>query len=276
MSTTTVVEHLLTEFVRMDKKQFIEAIQALKALPKRKFKQTYDFIINLKQLDLKKPEEQIETWVKLPFDKGKPTKIGALVGPELQESAKTNCDLVIMHDKFPNYAANKKEVKKIARQFDYFIAQANIMPDVAKTFGRVFGPRGKMPNPKAGCVVPPNANLKTLTENLRKTIKVSAKLQPSVKVMVGKEDMLDEQVADNIMAVYSSVLQKLPQEKNNIKSVLLKLSMSQPVTITEEGIKMPQPKAEAPKETPAAPAEAKPKKVKKAKKAEATPGEAAE
>jgi large subunit ribosomal protein L1 len=241
----------------MDKKTFIEAIQALKALPKRKFKQTYDFIVNLKQLDLKKPEEQVETWVKLPFDKGKPIKIGALVGPELQEAAKANCDLVIMHDKFPSYAANKKEVKKIAGQYDYFIAQANIMPDVAKTFGRVFGPRGKMPNPKAGCVVPPNANLKALAETLRKTIKVSAKLQPSVKVMVGKEDMPDEQIADNMLAVYSSVLQKLPQEKNNIKTVMLKLSMSQPVTITDEGIKMPKQKTEAP-----AAKEPKPKKAK--------------
>ncbi|MEM3154260.1 MAG: 50S ribosomal protein L1 [Candidatus Woesearchaeota archaeon] len=264
----------------MEKKQFIEAIQALKALPKRKFKQTYDFIINLKQLDLKKPEEQVELWVKLPFEKGKPTKIGALVGPELQEQAKANCELVIMHDNFPQYAANKKEIKKISRQYDYFIAQANIMPDVAKTFGRVFGPRGKMPNPKAGCVVPPNANLKVLTENLRKTIKVSAKLQPSIKVMVGKEDMPDEQIAENMMAVYSNVLHKLPQEKNNIKTVMLKLSMSQPVTITEEGIKMPkvekpaEKKKEAPKEKKEEAERSN--KAKKAKKADDAPGEAAE
>lgn len=252
----------------MEKKQYIEAIQALETFPKRKFKQTYDFIMNLRQLDLKKPEEQVETWVKLPFDKGKPTKIGALVGPELQESAKANCDLVVMHDRFPNYAANKKEIKKISRQYDYFIAQANIMPDVAKTFGRVFGPRGKMPNPKAGCVVPPNANLKALTENLRKTIKVSAKLQPSVKVVVGVEGMPAEQVAENMMAVYSAVLQKLPQETFNIKTVMLKLSMSKPVTITEEGIKMPKAEAaEAPAEKKEEAAE-KPKKVKKAKKAE--------
>jgi len=246
----------------MDKKLFIEAIQALKALPKRKFKQTYDFIMNLKQLDLKKPEEQVELWVKLPFDKGKPTKIGALVGPELQDQAKANCDIVVMHDKFPTYAANKKEIKKIARQYDYFIAQANIMPDVAKTFGRVFGPRGKMPNPKAGCVVAPNANLKTLTETLRKTIKVSARLQPSVKVMVGKEDQADEQIAENMLAVYTSVLQKLPQEAFNIKTIMLKLSMSQPVTITEEGVKLPQPKAEITEKKAA-----KPKKAKKPKEA---------
>ena len=227
----------------MDKKQFIEAIQALKALPKRKFKQTYDFIINLRHLDLKKPEEQVEVWVQLPFDKGKPTKIAALVGPELADQAKANCDFVVTHDNFPRYAANKKEIKKLSRTYDYFIAQANIMPDVAKTFGRVFGPRGKMPNPKAGCVVPPNANLKQLAERLRKTIKVSAKLQPSAKVIVGTEDMPDEQVADNMQAVYSNVLQKLPQEAFNIKSVLLKLTMSQPVKITDKGIEITKQEA---------------------------------
>ncbi len=229
----------------MDKKQFIEAIHALKALPKRKFKQTYEFIINLRNLDLKKPEDQIELWVKLPHDKGKPTKIGALVGPELAAQAKTTCDVVILHDEFARYAANKKELKKIARTYDYFIAQANIMPDVAKTFGRVFGPRGKMPNPKAGCVVPQNANLKVLTENLRKTVKLSAKLQPSIKIMVGTEAMTDEQVAENMQTIYTNVYQKLPQEAFNLKSVLLKLTMSKPVKITEEGIEMP--KAEAAK-----------------------------
>jgi hypothetical protein len=78
--------------------------------------------------------------------------------------------------------------------------------------------------------------------------------------------MPDEQVADNMLAVYSSVVQKLPQEAFNIKTIMLKLSMSQPVTITEDGIKMPKPKAEAPKEAPKteAPAakEPKPKKAK--------------
>ncbi|MCX6708580.1 MAG: 50S ribosomal protein L1 [Candidatus Woesearchaeota archaeon] len=217
----------------MNKKQFIQAIQTLKALPKRKFKQKYDFIMNLRHLDLKKPEEQVELWVKLPYDKGRPTKIGALVGPELAEQAKTTCDTVVLHDNFSQYT-DKRKMRKLAREHDYFIAQANIMADIAKTFGRIFGPRGKMPNPKAGCVVPPNANIKALVEGLRKTIKVSAKIQPSVKVMVGNEDMPDEQIAENCLAVYTNVVHKLPQEAFNIKSVMLKLTMSKPVKITEE------------------------------------------
>jgi len=224
----------------MDKKQFLSAITAVKTFPKREFSQSYEFIINLKDLDLKKPEEQVELWVQLPHDKGKPTKIGALVGPELAEQAKAACDNVVLHDNFARFAANKKDVKKLARTHDYFIAQANIMPDVAKNFGRIFGPRGKMPNPKAGCVVAPNANLKTLCEKLRKTIKVAAKIQPSIKVMIGTQKMTDEQIADNMQAIYSSVLQKLPQETSNIRSVLLKLTMTPPVKITQEGIIVPK------------------------------------
>lgn len=216
----------------MDKKQFIAAIAKLRQSPKREFKQTVELIMNLRGLDLKKPEHQVEFWAPLPHDKGKKIKIGALVGPEMAENAKANCDVVITHENFKTYT-DKKQIKKLAASCDYFIAQANLMADVAKYFGRYFGPRGKMPNPKAGCVVPPNANLKVLTDRLRKTIKISAKLQPSIKIAIGKEDMKDEDLAENMHTVYTNVLHALPQEAFNIKNVLIKLSMSNPVKVEE-------------------------------------------
>ncbi|RJQ21844.1 50S ribosomal protein L1 [Candidatus Woesearchaeota archaeon] len=240
----------------MNKKTFTQAADALKALPPRKFKQTFEFIINLRDLDLKKPEHQVEQWVQLPSGKGIPVKIGALVGPELAEQAKAACDTVIVHDDFSTFANDKKAIKKLAATHDYFIAQANLMADVAKTFGRYFGPRGKMPNPKAGCVVPPNANLKVLAEKLRKTVKATAKMQPSVKVVVGTQDTPSDQVADNMLAVYSSVIPKLPGETANIRSVLLKLSMSPPVKILADSIVAPKAAATEP------PAEKKPSKKK--------------
>lgn len=230
----------------MNKKTFTQAADALKALPPRKFKQTFEFIINLRDLDLKKSEHQIEQWVQLPSGKGIPVKIGALVGPELAEQAKATCDTVIVHDDFPTFANDKKAIKKLAATHDYFIAQANLMADVAKTFGRYFGPRGKMPNPKAGCVVLPNANLKVLAEKLRKTVKATAKTQPSIKVVVGTQDTPSDQVADNMLAVYNSVIAKLPGETANIRSVLLKLSMSPPVHILQDKIIAPTPTAEEP------------------------------
>jgi large subunit ribosomal protein L1 len=282
----------------VSKEEFVQTLQQVKASsPKRKFSQSVDLIFNLKDLDLKKPEEQLDVWVPLVNPKGKIIKIAALVGPEMQEQAKANCDTVIMHDDFKRYEGKKKEIRKLAKTHDLFIAQANIMPDVAKFFGRVLGPRGKMPNPKAGCVVPTNANLKVLTERLKKMLHVVAKIQMSAKCSIGKEDMPDDKLIENIMAVYNTVLHALPQEQNNIKSILLKLSMG-PVfkvgaTAEEKAGKKvaartqraaegaeklaAEKKQDAAKEKPAekapeqAPAEEKPKKAAKprAKKAEA-------
>jgi large subunit ribosomal protein L1 len=238
------------------KEEFIQTLQQVKAnSPKKKFSQSVDLIINLKELDLKKPEEQVDVWVPLVNPKGKTIKIAAFVGPEMQEQAKANCDLVIIHDDFKKYEGKKKEIKKLAKTNDLFIAQANIMPDVAKYFGRVLGPRGKMPNPKAGCVVPPNANLKALTEKLKRTLHVVAKIQMSAKCSVGKEDMPDDKLIENIMTVYNAVLHALPQEINNIKSVILKLSMGPPfkvgATAEEKAGKKKAAHAVANKEAPA-------------------------
>ncbi len=272
----------------VSKEEFIQTLQQVKASsPKRKFAQSVDLIINLKELDLKKPEEQVDVWVPLVNPKGNVIKIAALVGPEMQEQAKANCDLVIMHDEFKKYEGKKKEIRKLAKTNDMFIAQANIMPDVAKFFGRVLGPRGKMPNPKAGCVVPPNANLKALTEKLKRTLHVVAKTQLSAKCSIGKEDMPDEKLIENILLVYNAVLHALPQEINNIKSIILKLSMGPPFKVgataeeragkkkaahavanKEAPEKKEEPAKEAPKEKPA---EEKPKKAPKTKKAEAKP-----
>lgn len=216
------------------KEQVVSTLQKLKEIsPKRKFSQSIDLIINLKDLDLKKPEEQLDTWVPLPFPRGKTTRIAALVGPELSEQSKANTDTTILHDEFKRYEGKKKEIKRLAKTHDFFIAQANIMPDVAKYFGRVLGPRGKMPNPKAGCVVPPNANLKALTDKLKKTIHIVAKTQLSAKCSIGKEDMPTEQLAENTMAVYNAVMHSLPKEANNIKNALLKYSMGPVLRIGE-------------------------------------------
>ena len=157
----------------MDNKRLKEAVSKLKDSKKRNFKQTIDLIINLKQLDLKKPEHQVEFFLQMPNGKGKLSKVCALVGPELGDQAKKTMDNVVMVSEFDKYQKDKRLTKKLATNNDFFVAQANIMPKVATAFGRVLGPKGKMPNPKAGCIVPPNANLKQVYDKLQKTVKVS-------------------------------------------------------------------------------------------------------
>ncbi|MBN2142648.1 hypothetical protein JW711_04930 [Candidatus Woesearchaeota archaeon] len=215
----------------MNKDQVIEAIKKLKKeSPKRKFSQSVDLIVALKDLDFKKSEQQVDFFVTLHHDTGKKRKICALVGAELMDEAKKVFDEAIMVDNFGQFT--KQKAKKLANDNDFFIAQATIMTKVAATFGRYLGVRGKMPNPKAGCVVPPRgANLKALYDRLQKTIKVTARKVPLIQLRIGMESMDDEQVADNIIYLYDQLIHHLPGEQNNIQNVFVKLTMSKPVKL---------------------------------------------
>jgi len=217
----------------MNKDQILETLKLIRENSKqRKFPQSVDLIINLKGLDLKKPEQNINTFATLPFLGGKTNKIGALVGDELQNKAKEVCDFVINKKDFSKYSENLKELKKIAKNVDFFIAQANLMNDIAKFFGKTLGPIGKMPNPKAGAVIPPMAlDVKPLVEKLKKTVKVQTKNEQSIKTIVGKENMKDDDIAENILAVYNLVLHSVPNEIHSIRNVILKLTMGKPVIV---------------------------------------------
>lgn len=219
----------------MDRKEIIEGIKKLRAnAEKRKFSQGVDLILNLKELDLKKETDKVNSFITLPHTLGKRVKIGALVGEALSTKAKESCDRVILVDEFKKL--DKKTVRKLAKEIDYFIAQADIMPQVASTFGKVLGPRGKVPNPKAGCVLPPTAEVRPVVERLQKTVRVQTKNEPTIKVRVGSEVAKDEELVENIHALYVGVLAVLPQEKNNIKSVVVKLTMGKPVYLEEKKI----------------------------------------
>ena len=211
----------------MNQKEILEAIQKLrKDSKKRQFNQTFDLVMNFKGLDLKNPDHNINTFLQLPHSKGKQNKIGVIVGKELGGKVKDECDEVI-HDKdLSALSQDKKKLKKLAKGVDFFMAQADIMPKIATSLGRVLGPMGKMPSPKAGCIVPPTIpSLKPLVDKLRNTVKLQTKNEPGIKVSVGKEDMKDEEIAENILAIYNHIIHLLPQETQNIKNAFVKLTM---------------------------------------------------
>ena len=214
----------------MNKEDILNTIKSVRDnSPKRKFTQGFDLIINLKDIDIKREDQKVNTFLILPCSLGKKVKTTALVGQELIAKAKV-CDKTVVLDDFKKQ--DKKALKKLAEETDYFIAQANIMPQVAATFGKILGPRGKMPNPKAGCVVPPIIpDLKPIVEKLQKTIKLETKNEPTLKLRIGSESSKDEEIAENILSVYNNILTALPQEKNNIKNMVLKLTMGKPFII---------------------------------------------
>ena len=159
----------------MNKKIILDSIKKLREIsPKRNFKQSFDVSINLSNLSPKKSDDKIDLFVQLPHPRGKDVKICALVGKELESKAKI-FNNVVLEEEFPIYKKDKKKIKKLARSCDFFVAQSNLMPQVAMAFGKVLGPLGKMPNPKAGCVVSPTAILEPLTAKLNKIIHLETK-----------------------------------------------------------------------------------------------------
>ena len=265
----------------MERKEILEAIKFVKQnSKKRKFSESLELIINLKGLNLKKENEKILNFVTLPHERQKKVRIVALVGQELSTKAKAVCDSIILLEDFKKQ--EKKTIRKLAKKTDFFIAQANIMPKVAATFGRILGPRGLMPNPKAGCILPPTAEVKPLAEKLKTLIKIETKNEQTIKASIGLSTIDDEKLADNALAIYSSTLASAPQEKNNIKNIILKSTMGKPFVVGQkqkpiqeepkQEVKLGEPKQKAPveekkkapKEEPAK-KEAKPKEKPAAK-----------
>ena len=214
----------------MDKEKIKNALDKLKAdSKKRNFKQTVDLIVNLKGVDLKK--DKVEYFVDLHYDMGKKVKICALVGPELYDQAKKSLDNAVRTDEFPNYAKDKKLSKKLAKGYDLFLAQANIMAQVAASFGRTFGPLGKMPNPKAGCVVLPTANLSQIYDKMQKLVVIKCIKTPVVQISLGVEDQPEEKLIDNILTVMNGLENSLPNHMNSIGKTFIKFTMSKPIEV---------------------------------------------
>ena len=213
----------------MDKQILEKTLANLrKEAPKRNFNQSVELVVNLHNFDIKKVP--VSGSVVLHVGTGKKIKICALVGDELLPECKKSFDKVVAKDQFNSL--DKKQIKHLAKEYDFFVAQANIMGDIAKYFGKALGPRGKMPNPKLGCVVPTGStNLKSLYDKLQKTVKFAAKNQMIIHCLLGKESMKDEELTENALTVHNAILALLPQGQNNIKNVFLKFTMSKAIEV---------------------------------------------
>jgi large subunit ribosomal protein L1 len=202
--------------------QLEKALSELRKEKQRKFDQTVDLIINLKNFDPKK--HQINLFVIVPF-KIKERKIAGFF-----ETKVKGID-VITPEEFKKYS-EKKEIKKLVRSYDFFISQSNLMPKVASFFGRVLGPAGKMPSPQLGILN--EVNEKTI-EEVKKKIENSIKLkvkEASIKVAIGKQSMKDSEIIENCVSFYNSVLKFLPKGKENIKNIEIKFTMTKPIKIS--------------------------------------------
>lgn len=194
---------------------------------KRKFNQSIELILKLQDIDMKSQEARIQEVVELPHALEKPNKICVIATGELAMKAKrANADHVIERAELEGLAGKKQEMRKIANNYDFFIAEAPLMPLIGKTLGSVLGPRGKMPVP-----VPPTADIAGLITKHRKTITLRLRNQPALQSRIGMENMKDEEITDNIMLVLRVLEGKLKRGMKNIKFAYIKTAMGAPVKI---------------------------------------------
>ncbi|MCW3997493.1 MAG: 50S ribosomal protein L1 [Candidatus Bathyarchaeota archaeon] len=212
----------------LDKKTLLTTVKEAKSKSKeRKFTQSVDLILDIKELDMKAPEGRIQQIVELPHVTGKPNKICVFATGELALKArKSKADIVIEKAELEGIYGKKKQLRKLGNTYDVFIAEAPLMPLVGKTFGPVLGPRGKLPIP-----VPPNVDISEVIKKHRKTVMIRMRNQPIIQCQIGTEDMKDEELADNIQAVLRFLDGKLKRGLKNIKFLFIKTSMGTPVKI---------------------------------------------
>jgi len=197
-----------------------EALKSLRNQEKRKFIQTVDLIVNLKNFDPRK--ESINSFVQVPNPSEK--KICGFL------TKKSSYIDTVTKEQFEKFK-KPSEIKKFAKKYDFFIASAGLMGAIATTFGRILGPMGKMPSPQAGIMpVENDASIKQIVDKMKRLVRVRTK-EKSIKLPVGKEDLPDEKLKENIESVLKSVEGILPRNKENINNVLIKLTMSKPARI---------------------------------------------
>jgi len=205
----------------MEKQDIISALAELRKNEKRKFNQSVDLIVNLMKFDIKK--ENVNVVVTIP-NAIKEKSVCAFL-----EKKSSLVDTVTRLE-FDSYK-DKKKLKNLAKNYDFFISTAKLMPAVATNFGRILGPFGKMPSPQLGIMMDDSENsIKNMLGKMNNIVKIKTK-EPSIKLTIGKEEMDDEKIAQNILIVYNAILNALPRKMEQMKNVMIKFTMTKPVKI---------------------------------------------
>ncbi|MBY9009361.1 MAG: hypothetical protein KGD74_05810 [Candidatus Lokiarchaeota archaeon] len=208
----------------------------------RKFDETIDLIINLKDLNLNDPKQRIDKEIVLPnniITSDKP-KVCVIASDEILLEARNlgletidNDGLVQLNNE------EKKDKKKFVKKYDFFIVEDKMMPSVARYLARFLGPLGKMPKPFPsgyGIISSPE-DLKIAIERYLKIIRITLKKQLLIQVKIGKKSMEKDRVFENLKTVVDYVADQMPHRYNNIKSMFLKTTMGHPIKIDEQFLK---------------------------------------
>lgn len=196
-----------------------DAVSLLKKTSTAKFDETIDLASRL-GIDASIADQNIRGTVSLPHGTGKSVRVVVFAeGDKAKEAEEAGADFVGTDDL----------VEKIADgwlEFDATIATPDLMRSIMPKLGRVLGPRGLMPNPKAGTVT------MDITDTLQ-NIKAGQieyrveRLSGIVHVPIGKTSFDEPQIKDNLMTVMDVLVKARPSSTKGryIRSVAISSTM---------------------------------------------------
>ena len=201
--------------------QILELVKrAREASTKRKFTQTAELTLVLKDIDVKKGFNLNEV-VALPHKPTRQPSICVIAAGDMGSRAKkAGVDRVMEPQELDRLGTNKREARKVVRAHDFFLSDTAQMATVGRSLGQFLGPKGKMPTP-----LPYGAPVENIANRFRTSVRIKAKSQLNLSTKIGDEKMEDSQLAENASAVISAVEKKLPQGDKNIRNAMVKFTM---------------------------------------------------
>jgi large subunit ribosomal protein L1 len=192
--------------------------ELIKEVPGRNFVESVDLVINLKNVDMKNPNNRIKEEVVLPEGLGDDVKIAVFAKGDLAERAKKMGVTVLSEGDIDTLGKSKSEAKKIARECDFFLSEPQFMSLIGRKLGQILGSRGKMPSPIV-------SDIEEIIERLKRSVRLNTKDNLTFHTKIGKTSIEPEKLAKNFEAIVDRVISRLNDGKANIRSIYLKTTM---------------------------------------------------
>ena len=208
----------------------------------RKFDETIDFIINLKDINLNDPKQRIDKELIVPNDviAGEIPNVCVIASDEILSGAKKlGLDTLDLEGLTALDREEKKNKKKFVKKYEFFIVEDKRMRDVARFLARFLGPAGKMPKPfPSGYGIISSLNdLNTAIERYKKIIRIQVKKHPVVQIKIGKKSMEMDKIFQNMKTVVDYVADRMPHKFNNFRSMFIKTTMGPAIKLEEKFLK---------------------------------------
>ena len=207
-----------------------EAVGVLQQMPPAKFDETVELSVSL-DIDPKKTDQLVRGTVTLPHGTGKTRRIAVFCkGEDELKARQAGADVI-------GAAELIDKVQDGWLEFDVAVATPDLMREVSK-LGKILGPRGLMPNPKAGTVTTDVA--KVINELRQGKIEFKMDKLANIHLVIGKRSFEPARLAENGQAALEAIVRARPasQKGRLIKRVVLSSTMSAGVPVKTEGLEV--------------------------------------